>query len=212
MPDRRQRFGDTNREILHLSDVIICLLPNQQNGGAGNDAGGLQENILSPSNDAADREVLKNDVSIRPSTAESVDDRRGGTVDLLELAKARRIPTLEIRVGVQSGQPHLTSQWHFNRVYKPPELPRELDGLAAPEPWDTENLPTVEQFCGVVKLRASRRAKWYSRVFSLVAIVVISATSLPRALRRRHWRCFGDQNFTHPIFAIAVRHQPLSTT
>src|ERR1041385_12526 len=131
-PDRTEWFKDCNREILRVSDVILCL--------------------------------LRADAAGQP----------GGTSELLELAKSRGKPALEIRVTRKKvGALSVAEQWHGMQYFRPPTLPSAVAHLAAPAMPGGIGFPRVAEFCGVVKTHASREAKRLRNRFGQAALIII---------------------------------------
>jgi hypothetical protein len=97
----------------------------------------------------------------------------GGTQHLLELAKKRGLPTLEIRVALKDGKPHFTETWYNLKDYQPPQLPVEL--AAVQSNWDGSlaTLPSAEAYCGALKTFASGEAKGWRKLFRYAVVLII---------------------------------------
>jgi hypothetical protein len=120
------------------------------------------------------------------------DAKPGGTQHLLHLARKRGLPTLEIRVGLNTdGQAEFTETW-YNGVlrngrlhypgatdtgeptpYQPPQLPEEIKDVPAAWPEPDRKLPTAEQYCGALKTPASVAARRQQLLFRYSAVVII---------------------------------------
>ncbi len=101
------------------------------------------------------------------------EGQSGGTNDMLKLAQSVGKPTLEIRVAVRDGKLEFNEQWHGKSNFEMPKLPEEIARLSAPHVHHPSQLPTVAQYCEVVKNHVSERALRYSRWFSWAALVII---------------------------------------
>jgi hypothetical protein len=130
--DRAGRFEDTNREILRVSDVILCL-----------------------------------------RRADDAGARRGGTQDLLNQARERNVPTLEIRVDLLDGEARFEEHWRGRDRFVPPALPATVARLDASSIGDRAALPSVADFCGVVKNYVSAQAHIHRERFSFGARLIL---------------------------------------
>ena len=113
--------------------------------------------------------LLRHDSSTKP----------GGTNELLERAKKRGTPVLEICVGLQNGEPTFDERWHnldaehpFERPHLPPELAHESVRIAI------EPLPTIAEFCEPLKKLVSTQAQGHQRLFRWAAGAIIVTHTL----------------------------------
>ena len=103
---------------------------------------------------------------------------RGGTGDLLNLARASEKRVLEIRVSEVDGEVRFDRKWHEskNKPFLPPSLPaaiRELE-IQLPDAIDgIRSLPTVVEYAGVIKGKASVEARKHNVRFSRFALIII---------------------------------------
>src|SRR5262249_50321842 len=93
------------------------------------------------------------------------DSKPGGTQHLLELAKKRGGPALEIRVALVEGKPHFTETWHNLDGYRPPQLPAELANLPGSGSGDPTPLPSAEEYCAALKTFSSDEARGWKQWF-----------------------------------------------
>jgi hypothetical protein len=101
-------------------------------------------------------------------------DKPGGTVQLLERAKRRGAPLLEIRVGLRDGQPMFREQWHNQdetHPFQPPRLPEELATL--PVSVSADPLPRRDEYCEPLKKLVSSQAKAQQKLFKFAAVTII---------------------------------------
>lgn len=141
----------------------------------------IQERVVSQ---AAEREARFQDANaeiLRVSDAivcllrEEAADRPGGTNELLERAKRRGTPVLEVRVGLAEGKPAFREAWHNlddGHPFQPPQLPDELahDSVRVAR----EPLPSQEEYCEPLKKLVSTQARWHQRLFKFSAVAIIA--------------------------------------
>ncbi len=136
----------------------------------------IQQRMVSDANDRhtrfedANREILRASDVIVCLLAADASDKRGGTNDFLDLAKARGMTTLEIRVDARGGELSVNHQWHNLDGFEMPTLPSVVADLPAPA---KGGLPNVGQFCGVVKEHVSKLATYYTALFNIAALLII---------------------------------------
>ena len=97
----------------------------------------------------------------------------GGTEHLLDLAKKRGRPALELRVGWKDGKPDFTAAWHNRETYQPPRLPEELKDLPLPSAAGAPGAPTATAFRDAVKTFASAEAEGQRTQFHYAAFGII---------------------------------------
>ena len=71
--------------------------------------------------------------------------KAGRTEDMLDLAKNRGRPTLEIRIGRTEGKLEIVPTWHNLTAYIPPKLPTERQGVPAHA---GDSLPSLDSHGG----------------------------------------------------------------
>ncbi len=121
----------------------------------------------------ANREIVRCSDLVICLVRSGAQARPGGAIDLLRIAAERSIPALELRVSLdKDGCPTLEPTWHRRDLFKPPALPAEIAGLQLPG-GASEALPSVDDFCTVVKKHASHRAKWLRKLFMSAVVAVI---------------------------------------
>lgn len=128
---RHDRFKDANLEIVHCSDVLICLV-----------------------RDAA-------------------ESKQGGTRDLIERARKRGKPVLEITVSLKDRLPHFEQTWHGRDALIQPTLPHALHGLVFPPRVAPGDLPEVADYAGHLKNFTSAHSRTHSRLFKSSAFIII---------------------------------------
>lgn len=97
-------------------------------------------------------------------------DRVGGTRELIDDAKHRKLPVLEIRVSVgPQGEPQFEEEWHHRDGFRLPRLPEELSGLHA----ELTGLPSIGDYCGPMKTFASQMADAKQTLFKTAALIII---------------------------------------
>jgi len=152
----------------------------------------IQERVVSHSADRtvqfmdASAELLRvSDVIVCLLRAES-SGKPGGTNELLDRAKVRGVPVLEIRVGLTSGEPTFNRAWHnlgkrwstgdqdhpFCRPHLPHALAHESVRISV------EPLPTVQEFCNPLKHLVSTQAKQHQNLFKFAAVAIITTHTL----------------------------------
>ena len=138
----------------------------------------IQEQVVSDSPDRrarfedANREILRgSDVIVCLLRADAIG-QPGGTADMLELARMRGTPVLEIRVAVRDGQPCFEERWHGREGFQPPALPAAV--ARVPFPSSGTGLPDVARYCGAVQEHVSAQAQRHSEAFFRAAMVVIA--------------------------------------
>lgn len=100
--------------------------------------------------------------------------RLGGTARLLELARKDGKTALEITVAVQNGQAIFREEWSNSKEFKLPQLPPPLANLPWP-PVHGQPLPSVSDYCAVIKRFASQEASRQRSDFTAAARVIIGA-------------------------------------
>ena len=103
----------------------------------------------------------------------------GGTNELLERAKVRGTPCLEVRVGLVNGEPTFAEVWHHldeNSSFLRPHLPPELNQGSIHLP--TEPLPTITEYCELLKKLVSTQAKGHQQLFKFAAVAIIATHTL----------------------------------
>jgi hypothetical protein len=104
--------------------------------------------------------LVRDDATVKP----------GGSLDLVEQARRRRRPVLEIRVGVgPNGSAVFSETWRHREFFKRPTLPHELAGLQA----DLEGIPPVKPYCEALKGFASAEAHAKRRFFKYSALMIV---------------------------------------
>ena len=99
----------------------------------------------------------------------------GGTNELLERAKQRGTPVLEIRVGLDNGSLTFDERWHNLDADHPFQLPRLPEELAhesvriAIEP-----LPSRAEFCKPLEKLVSKQAAFHQKLFKFAAVTIIA--------------------------------------
>ena len=106
---------------------------------------------------------------------EGAEPKRGGTLQLLELAKHRGIPAMEIEVSLREGRPCFEERWHDLDRFTTPQLPRSMQELRMQAPPSGSALSSIGQFADAVKGHASQRAALQRKLFGYAALVVIFA-------------------------------------
>lgn len=142
----------------------------------------IEERLVSDSNDRHERFsdcncelAMVSDVLICLFHSDSGGEP-GGTHELLKLAQAQGKPTLEIRVSWNDGKPVFQDYWHMPQKHDLPQLPDEIAPLPLRLASSTPGaavLPSVEDFCGVVKKHVSDLARKYSQYFSYAALAIL---------------------------------------
>ncbi|HEY7156430.1 MAG TPA: hypothetical protein VH575_20855 [Gemmataceae bacterium] len=94
----------------------------------------------------------------------------GGTEHLLNLAKKRGRPTLEIRVGRKDGKLDFVPTWYNQKEYVPPQLPTELRGVPAPT---GDPLPSGADYRDALKPFVSSEASGRRKLFRYAALLII---------------------------------------
>lgn len=156
----------------------------------------IQERVVSHSADRTTQfmdtsvELLRvSDVIVCLLRAESIG-KPGGTNELLERAKVRGIPVLEIRVSYTSGEPTFNRTWHnldkrwSNSDDDPPFCRPNLPHALAHESVriSVEPLPTVQEFCKPLKHLVSTQAERHQNLFRYAAIAIITTHFLATIL------------------------------
>lgn len=137
----------------------------------------IQERVVSDGSDRAARfedvnlEIARvSDVVVCLLRAEAVG-RTGGTGDLLDRARRRGRPALEVRVSVgPDGLPWCAETWHQREAFRAPCLPHDL-GAPGGDPLPVP--PAVDEYGARLKHLASAQAAWRSRLFKWAAVVII---------------------------------------
>lgn len=139
----------------------------------------IQEIVVS---DAPERRTRFEDVNleiVRVSdvlvclTRAGAEAKRGGALDLLERARKRGKPVLEIRVALKHGQLQFDDTWHQREAFRPPNLPTGFAGVSMPKSTDSNRLPNVIEYCAALKNFASGQANWKRKLFKAAALVII---------------------------------------
>lgn len=137
----------------------------------------IQEQVVSNSATRSERfadtnaEILRISDLIVCLLTESSKPQPGGTIELLERAKKRGTPVLEIRVGLKSGEFTFTEQWHNRGGFVLPHLPSEL--AAESVRIAVEPLPTRNEFCEPLKQLVSTQARSLQTLFKFAAVGII---------------------------------------
>ncbi len=97
----------------------------------------------------------------------------GGTAQLLDLARQRQIPALELEVSVQEGQVQLQATEHGYAGFAAPALPSPLDRTTAPGFGNADPLPEVQAYVAAVKAHCSGEAAKSRQRFGRAAWIVI---------------------------------------
>jgi hypothetical protein len=105
--------------------------------------------------------------------------RSGGTEHLLDLAKNRGRPTLEIRIVRKDGKLAMVPTWHNLTDFTPPQLPDDLRGVSASA---GDALPSATDYRGALKSFASAQAKGHRKVFRYAAAFIIATHLLATLL------------------------------
>ncbi|HYN76405.1 MAG TPA: hypothetical protein VES73_01265, partial [Lamprocystis sp. (in: g-proteobacteria)] len=99
--------------------------------------------------------------------------RPGGTAQLLDLARQRKIPALALGVSVHEGQVLIEATDHGFAGFTAPVLPSPLDRMTAAGFSNDGQLPTVQQFAATVKAHYSGEAAKHRRQFGRAAWIII---------------------------------------
>jgi hypothetical protein len=136
----------------------------------------IHEEVVSTAPDRASRFEDANLAIVRQSDVvvcllrADAQRRTGGTEHLLDLARKRNRPTLEIRVGRKDGKLDFVATWHNLAGNPPPQLPTELEGVSAPA---GAPLPSAADYLGALKAFASAEAKGHRKWFRYAAFLII---------------------------------------
>jgi hypothetical protein len=95
----------------------------------------------------------------------------GGTIAMLELAKRRRYPVLDIQVAVENGEPKFISTWYFREKFTPPQLPGDLEELKIP--LLPGPLPELDKYCEPLRAYASAQSKRQRDFFKRAALFIV---------------------------------------
>lgn len=146
----------------------------------------IQERVVS---DGSDRATRFEDVNLEIARVSDVvvcllrDDavgRSGGTGDLLDRARRRGRPALEVRVSVgPDGLPQCAETWHQREAFRRPGLPHDL-GAPGGDPLPVP--PAVDEYVARLKHLASAQAAWRSRLFKWAAVLIIGTHVLATLL------------------------------
>jgi hypothetical protein len=157
----------------------------------------IHEEVVSHAADRPDRfedvnlEIVKlSDVIVCLLCADA-KPKPGGTQHLLDLAKKRELPTLEIRVALRDGKLHFTDTWHNLKAdYQPPQLPAELAEVQTGRPGDPAGLPSVQEYCAALKTFTSQEARGRRKLFRHAVVLILfthfSATVLATVVLAFH--------------------------
>ena len=138
----------------------------------------IQARVVS---DASDRRMRFQDVNlelVRVSDVlvclvrASATGQAGGTIELVEAARHRKRPVLEIHVSVAAdGQPQFGETSHHLNAFVPPALPDALAGV------DTAltSVASLDDYCTPLKAFASDESKFKQLLFSRSALAIIGA-------------------------------------
>src|SRR5262249_55465420 len=127
------------------------------------------------------------------------DSKPGGTQHLLELAKKRGRPALEIRVALVEGKLRFTETWHNLDGYRPPQLPAELANLPGSGSGDPTQLPSAEEYCAALKTFSSDEARGWKQWFRYAALVIIFTHILATILATVVLAFHASHTPAHPV-------------
>ena len=141
----------------------------------------IEERIVSQSADRSERfedvnlELARvSDVLIALRRADA-EGKPGGTIDLIERARARHKPLLEITVSVAGGLVSFSEKWHPHRspsdkdgapFFKPPMLPAVLKGCT---------IPGGADFAETLRIFSSAQAQRHQWRFKSAALAIVGA-------------------------------------
>jgi len=105
----------------------------------------------------------------------------GGSKSLVEIAKARNRPVLEILVTTDGGATKFTERWHNKEAFILPQLPAELAGARLPR-IESGELPMLESYGEELRAALSKQAISSRRFFKNAALLIIGAHVLATIL------------------------------
>ncbi|MFN0125082.1 MAG: hypothetical protein ACKV19_00150 [Verrucomicrobiales bacterium] len=165
----------------------------------------IEERVASTSSDRHERfedvnlELVRiSDVVVCLLPADPTPGKRGGTLDVMELARRMRRPVLELRVDFDgSNQPQLTETWHWNQepnaschhraAFVAPTLPAPLDQIVC----DRCELTDAMNYRNTLKSFSSRTSAHRQSRFKLAALIIVVAHVLATALALGAMRTHG---------------------
>jgi hypothetical protein len=137
----------------------------------------IQERVVSDSPDRTQQfedvnvEILRVSDIVVCLLHEDSQGKPGGTDQLLERAKLRGTPVLEIRVSLVHGKLVFRKEWHNKEPFHPPRLPEELAVL--PVSIAADPLPSRDEYCEPLRKLVSNQAKSHQKVFKYAARIII---------------------------------------
>lgn len=156
----------------------------------------IQERVVTDSIDRGERfeetnlEILRVSDLLICLTRNDAVGQRGGTQRLLEHAVQRGVPTLELRVKTEGANVALTPQEHHFDRFTLPVPPSEMAAMPVPTELSAQGLPSLEQYCSLLKSFGSDRARRLRRYFQWGAAIIIvthvAATMLATACLATH--------------------------
>ena len=178
----------------------------------------IEQCVVSSSNDRTSRfeqtnlEILKTSDVVVCLLRKDATESLAGTVGMLERAKRRKVPVLEMRVSIQDGIATTENSWHNTEHFQTPTLPSQFDNLEV-VPFDSyDGLPEPAEYCTPLKEFASAEAAWYSKWFHRAAIIIIlthvAATIVATigllAHSSDHGHHEGGHGYAFPIIELAL--------
>ena len=110
-----------------------------------------------------------------------------GTRDLLQISRMSGKPVLELKLDLDQAIPQLDKQWHIPEAnpqlsWRPPTLPEEIARLPVTRTFSEENLPSVTEFCSVIKSHCDARAATQQNHFRRAAWIIVGTHLLATLL------------------------------
>lgn len=139
----------------------------------------IQERVVSDAAKRSDRfedvnlEIVRFSDLLVCLLRETPDKKPGGTRDLVERARKRGKPVLEITVCVENGQPVLRQAWHGRSTFTNPRLPHFLSGLVIKPYVAPGSLPDAAEYIGRLKAFTSDKSKERNALFKGSAFFII---------------------------------------
>jgi hypothetical protein len=101
------------------------------------------------------------------------EGKRGGTRDLMERARLRGLPLLELRADLAAGAPVIEERWHRRELFRAPALPADLSAAALPPADGPPRLPKAREYSDAWKEITGGQANWRRRLFKTAALAII---------------------------------------